>query len=190
MRSVLLALVTTSALLSGCAGIVRSDPASEKVYRDVSSAVLNTRPIGHVDHGSAQNVKIGDQSPSLDADSIKGRFEIVTVRGEMGKKFEINSAAVCDCFGFRKYSVVPVSFLADTTGRVVFKADGSSSQTLKGVFPADGTYHLVIVADKSKAGFRIGEIKAGLAYPSGFKPDVLTIPMTGHPTGLVRVKYE
>jgi hypothetical protein len=91
-------------LLTGCAGIVRSEFAGNKTYSDIKSAKLSSTAIGKVEFGDFKNIKISTDSPSIDSASVKGRYEIVSVHGEKGKYFTMTITAICDCLGFRKGS--------------------------------------------------------------------------------------
>ena len=184
-------ILAASLILGGCAGIVRTDNAGDKKYSDIKSAKLDTKAIGEVNNGDFKNIKISTSSPSIDSASLKGRYEIVSVSGEKDKTFEITVAAICDCLGFRKWSIVPFSYLIDESGNIVSTGKFASPnvQLLSGNFPDTGKYYVLIVADSASAGKRVGEATAGLSLGNTYTPDALTISMTSHPTGIVQVNF-
>lgn len=190
-RSLLL-LVLSMFFFSGCAGIARTDSAGNEKHPDMRSAKLASKPIGRIEYDSFKSLKISAESPYLESESLKGRYEIVSIQGKKGQQFLITTTGICDCLGFRKWSVVPFSYLLDGDGGIVLagKSTTPMAQTLAGAFPEDGDYYLMIVADSTSAGKRIGVISGGLAVPGRpYVPDIITLPMTSHPTGLVQVHY-
>lgn len=191
MKAFVYSILAVSLVLSGCAGIVRTDNAGDKKYSDVKAAKLDTKAIGEVNYGDFKNIKISANSPSIDSASLKGRYEVVSVHGEKDKPFEITVAGICDCLGFRKWSIVPFSYLVDETGNTVStgKFATPNVQLLAGTFPADGNYYVLIVADSVSAGKGVGEVYAGLMAGGIYKPDAFTISMTSHPTGIVQVNW-
>lgn len=185
--------VTLSAcliLLTGCAGIARSHSAGDKTFTDVRSAKLGTESIGKVEYGEAKNIRVSSDSPSINSDSLKGRFEVVSVHGEKGQPFSITVAGVCDCLGFRKWSVVPISFLLDASGNTVAvgKFATTFAQGLNGVFPETGEFYVMLVADSESEGKTVGELRTGLSLPGGYVPG-FSMSMDSHPTGIVQVNF-
>lgn len=179
--------------LSACASISRSDFAGDARHTDLRTAALNTKPIGQVEYGNARNIKIGMSSPVMTADSLNGRFEVVSIQGVKGRPYAITVAAICDCLGFRKWSVVPEAYLLDHDGNTL--AQGAFiSPTIRyitGTFPQDGEYKVLVAADATSEGERVGEIRGGMAIPGqGFIPNVLQLALRSHPTGIVQVNYE
>lgn len=107
------------------------------------------------------------------------------------KSFEITVAAICDCLGFRKWSVVPYSYLFDESGNIVStgKFATPNVQLLSGKFPAAGTYFVMIVADSVSEGKSVGEASTGILLGKGYVPDALAISIKSHPTGIVQVNF-
>lgn len=193
MNIAILVLSAASLLsLTGCAGIVRSDSAGNEKYADIKSAKLGTKAIGRVENGDAKNIKISSDSPSVDYGSLKGKFEIVSVHGEKGQLFAMTVAGICDCLGFRKKSVVPFSYVLDHAGNIVStgKFATPNVQSLTGVFPESGDYFVMVVADSTSKGKKVGEISGGLALPGApYIADFATLPMRSQPTGIVQVNF-
>ncbi len=191
MKALLYSILAVCLVLGGCAGVVRTDNAGDKKYSDIKSAKLDTKAIGEVTYGDFKNIKISTSSPSIDSDLLKGRYEIVSVSGEKDKSFEITVAGICDCLGFRKWSIVPHSYLVDESGNTIStgKFATPNVQLLAGNFPATGNYYVMIVADSASAGKRVGEVYAGLMAGGIYKPDAFAISMTSHPTGIVQVNW-
>jgi hypothetical protein len=191
MKALVSSVLAACLVLSGCAGVVRTDNAGDKKYSDVKAAKLDTKAIGEVNYGDFKNIKISANSPSIDSASLKGRYEVVSVHGEKDKSFEITVAGICDCLGFRKWSIVPFSYLVDEAGNTVStgKFAAPNVQLLSGSFPADGNYYVLIVADSTSAGRRVGEVYAGLMSGGVYKPDAFAVSMTSHPTGIVQVNW-
>ena len=71
--------------LTGCAGAVRSDFAGNNTYNDINSAKLGSMPIGNVQYGDFINIKISTNSPSIESEPVKGRYEIISVHGKKGQ---------------------------------------------------------------------------------------------------------
>jgi hypothetical protein len=58
------------------------------------------------------------------------------------------------------------------------------------VFPEDKDYYVMVVAESTSEGKKVGEVTGGLSIPGkAYVPDVLTLSMTSHPTGIVQVKF-
>jgi hypothetical protein len=177
--------------LSACASISRFDFAGDARHPDLRTAALNSKPIGQVEYGSARNIKIGTNSPLMVADSLNGRFEIVSIQGVKGRPYSITVAALCDCLGFRKWSVVPEAYLLDHLGNTVAQGarTAPTSRYITGTFPEDGEYKVLVLADATSEGARVGEIQGwvpGPAAVAGF----LSISMQSHPTGIVQVNHQ
>ena len=193
MKKVFLTFSATFLLfLAGCAGIVRSDFAGNQKYPDIKSAKLSSKSIGQVEYGDSKNIKISSDSPSIDSGSLKGKYEIVSVHGEKGQSYTMTIAAICDCLGFRKWSVVPFSYVLDNAGNILStgKFATPNVQSLAGVFPENGDYYVMVVADGTSEGKKVGEVGGGLAVPGkAYVPDSLTLSMTSHPTGIVQVNF-
>jgi hypothetical protein len=179
------------ALLTGCAGISRTGFAGNDVHHDLRSTALNVAPIGVVEYGQARNIKISVDSPMLEAGPLRGRFEVVKIRGTQGRRYTLTVAARCDCLGFRKWSVVPHAYLLDQEGNVITqgRALTPTTQHLAGSFPKDGEYKVLVVADGTSQGKKVGEFSGGALLP-GYVYVPLNFVKTSHPTGLVQVNYQ
>lgn len=185
-------LVIVAALsLSACASISRPDFAGDVRHADLRAAALSTKPIGHVEYGNARNIKIGTNSPLMAADPLNGRFEIVSIQGVKGRPYAITVAAICDCLGFRKWSVVPEAYLLDQHGDTLAQGAKTALTTryITGTFPEDGEYKVLVLADATSEGERVGEIQAWLPGPAA-AAGFLSMSMRSHPTGVVQVNHQ
>jgi len=185
-------LVMLAALsLSACASISRSDFAGDARHTDLRTAALNTKPIGQVEYGNARNIKIGTNSPLMATDSLNGRFEVVSIQGVKGRPYAITVAAICDCLGFRKWSIVPEALLMDQDGNTLAQGavTAPTIRYITGTFPQDGEYKVLVMADATSEGKSVGEILAWIPGPI-VTPGFLSISMRSHPTGVVQVNHQ
>ncbi len=176
--------------LSACASISRSEFAGDVRHSDLRTAALSTKPIGHVEYGNGRNIKIGMNSPLMVGESLKGRFEVVSLQGVRGQPYALTVLAICDCLGFRKWTVVPDAYLLDHEGMMI--AQGAiispTHRHITGVFPRDGEYKVLVMADATHEGEKVGSIRAWLPG-GGLTSSFLDIPKRSHPTGIVQVSY-
>lgn len=185
-------LLTCSLMLSGCA-TVRSDFAGNKTYNDIKSIKLDSAAIGSVEYGKVGRFKITTNSPLIDSPSQKGRYELISVRGTQGQSFLMTIAGLCDCLGFRKWSIVPYTYLIDGSGNTISTGTFGSpnAQVLKGTFPESREYYVMVVADSASEGRKVGQVNAGLAIPgAAYVPNALSLSMTSHPTGSFLINFQ
>lgn len=180
--------LSLSALLAGCAGIARNEDASTQVFREVRAAALSIKAIGAVERGQSNTLKIGSGSPSLQSQDTAGRFEIVSINGEKQRAFKLSVTGLCDCTGFRKWTVAPLAYLVDGSGNVISRLDslGPTVVVLNGTFPYDGVYKLVVVADSTRADAKVGELGVG---SGSLILGLIGIPLTAQSTGKVAVAH-
>ena len=114
------------------------------------------------------------------------KFEGVGVEGKAGERVAITVISICDCLGFRKWAVYPVAQLLKENGDLVAseKIENPKVKNLTGIFPETGRYKILVIADNTNEGKKLGDI-AG--YIGGLQ--VLTIPEKVHPTGLMQVNW-
>lgn len=181
----LLPLVLIS-LLSACANVERKESAADKMYKDAKSAAVATQPLMSVQKGKFVNIDITSNSPSIQGQKKPNKFEVVSVNGRKDQKFNFIVAALCDCLGFRKWSIAPEAYLFDNNGELVAQETTLNpiAKSLTGSFPADGEYKVLVVADDTNDGSPIAEVPIQL----GLVP-VATLPQTVHPTGIVQVYW-
>jgi ribosomal protein S2 len=80
-----------------------------------------------------------------------------------------------------------VAYVFDSAGGLIANEEkivDPKVKVLKGVFPSDGIYKVVVVADNTNKGKKIGE---AIGYLAGLP--VFAIAETIHPTGLVQVSW-
>jgi len=176
--------------LSACASILRSDFAGDVRHSDLRTAALNVKPIGHIEYGNGRNIKIGMDSPLIAGETLKGRFEVVSIQGTQGQPYAITVVAICDCLGFRKWTVVPDAYLLDHEGKTVTQGTviSPTHRYITGTFPRDGEYKVLVLADANHEGEKVGSISAWLPG-GGLTSGFLDIPKRSHPTGIVQVSY-
>lgn len=187
-----LAPVLALSMLSGCASITRSQFAGDQTYTALDAAMKTTSPIGDIKFGDARRIRIDATSPLMDTPAQRGRFESVTINGRKGSNYQLTIAGVCDCLGFRKWSVAPKAFLFNDRAELI--AEGTQVnpqiQTLLGKFPEDGIYRILVIADDSRTGERLSSVQGGVPAGAVFIPNVFTIPVSSHPTGIVSVSVQ
>lgn len=193
MKKYLIALFSSCLFLYGCASSVRSEAVGKQRFTSVESAAANVQPVGQVNFGEPKRVKIVEESPSIDGLGAIGRFEVVTLSGRAGDSYKLTAYSVCDCFGFKKWAVLPHLYLLDGSKKVISKDAvvlSSRLRSLSGIFPKDETYYLLIVADAESEGKKLDDVSIGVALPGkGFVPDLLSVSMTSHPTGVVQIGW-
>ena len=176
----ILASAIFSMALAGCAGIKRDNYAGNIVYTNLKVAKTSTHAIGEVKSNDFKNIKISEKSPTLDTPQLKGRYEIVNIKGEKGSSFNIVTIPICDCLGFRKWMISPHTFLLDSEGEII-----SSGNMMNGAFPSSGDFSVLIVANILNEGNVVGKI----VDPIVLAPGHFAIPIKSHPTGIVQIKF-
>lgn len=166
--------ITCVLMLSSCA-TSRPSSLGDKYYFDLGSAALAAAPLGKLEKGVPLTLKVGSYSPNVLTEYSKGRFEVLDVSGIEGQKYWISVAAICDCLGFRKGSLVPAVFLVDIDGNIVsvIVEPKGIVQYIYGEFKKSGVYKLVIVADNRLEGEAVGKLVSpmfigGIATPENF----------------------
>jgi hypothetical protein len=194
MKTRLLLVLTSVLLFAGCAGVPvtdlkRTEGFADKKISDISNAPKVMKPVGALAFGKVVKISLDDKlSPVFTQDGVDSRFELLEVIGKKDQPFLINVVAECDCLGFAKKSVAPIAYLLDSTGTVVVHETPNERpeadlmykmfKTLRGKFPADGTYYVAVVADyhgarNVRVGDAVGYIgfipfkKAIYQYPTG-----------------------
>lgn len=175
------------AALTGCATASRTEAVSAKVFTTTSEAVAEVTPITSLQRGKGIDIKIETNSPSIKGKRVPNKFEVVDIIGKKGDAYTLIVASRCDCLGFRKYSIYPDASLLDQTGAPIGEVTSSSPKirVLRGTFPKDGTFKLVVIADNTEEGKKVGEVDVYFRALSLFKIDE-----TVHPTGRVEVNFE
>lgn len=193
MKKYLIALFSSCLFLSGCASNAPPESVGKQTFTSVESAAANVQSFGQINFGESKRVKIVEGSPSIDGSGATGRFEIVSLSGRAGDPYNLTAYSVCDCFGFKKWAVLPHLYLLDGSKKVVSKdavVVSSRLRSLAGIFPKDDTYYLMIVADAKSEGKKLDDVAIGVALPGkGFVPDLLSVSMTSHPTGVVQIGW-
>jgi len=174
MKIRLLFVLSFGLLIAGCAGLPvtdlkRTDSYADKKISEISSAPTVMKPVGTLILDHAFKITLDDKrSPIFTQDGVDSRFELLEVAGKKDQPFTINVVAMCDCLGFAKKAVAPVVYLLNSSGAVVGKETPNERpekdtlykmfKTLKGSFPADGTYIVAVVADYHGArDVRVGD---------------------------------
>lgn len=193
MKKYFIALFSSCLFLYGCASTERPDGLGKQRFTSLESAVANVQPVGQIRFGESKNVKIIEESPYFDRAGSSGRFEVISLEGKAGDSYKLTAYSVCDCFGFKKWAVLPRLYLLDGSKKVISKDAivlSSRSRYLAGVFPKDDAYYLLVVADAESEGRRLEDVSIGVALPGqAFVPDLLSVPMTSHPTGVVKIGW-
>jgi hypothetical protein len=186
MQIKMLSVAIFSIVLTACASVTRTDVATNKIYPNIKAAVLDTKPLINVTYGEFVNVKIENVSPSVSGQKSLNKFEVVGLDGIKNQPFTIGVNSVCDCLGFKKWAVYPVAYLFDDSGAVIAqeKIGDPMSKILTGVFPADGHYKVLVIADNTNEGKKIGD---AVGYMGAFK---FSLAETVHPTGLIQVNWQ
>lgn len=183
-------LLALALIVASCAAPqLRATDDGERVFESIPAALAALSPTGTLSPGASTKLVISEKkSPSLKQGRLNNRFEILEVNGRKGQPFIFTTLAVCDCLGFRKWAVFAAPSLVDQTGQVVAHDKpgyAPEMRTIDGVFPEDGRYYLVVVADRKFEGSEMGQIAAtGL---TGLP--IMGIPLTVHPTGDLIVQW-
>lgn len=196
-----LPLVLLSVLLfAGCAGVPvtdlkRTEGFADKKISAIADAPKVMKPVGVLALGKVVKITLDEKiSPVFTQDAVDSRFELVELVGKKDQPFSINVVAECDCLGFAKKAVAPVAYLLDSSGAVVAQETPNERpvddvlykmfKTVKGKFPADGSYYLAVVADYHGArSVRVGDAVGYI----GFVPIKKAIYQ--YPTGLVYIGW-
>jgi hypothetical protein len=184
---ILVSLVLSLTLIS-CASVKRTDIEATTTYSDVKTAALATKPLIEVKYSDFVNVKISDISPSVSGKSAPNKFEVISLAGVKDQAFTVVISSLCDCLGFRKWTVYPVAYMFDSAGGLVANEEkivDPKVKILKGTFPNDGVYKIVVIADNTNKGKKIGE---AIGYLAGVP--VFAVAETIHPTGLIQVNWQ
>lgn len=193
MKKCFVVLFSLCLFLYGCASTERPDGLGKQRFTSVESAAANVQPVGQIKFGESKSVKIVEESPYFDRAGSSGRFEVISLDGKAGDSYKLTAYSVCDCFGFKKWAVLPHLYLLDGSKKIISKDAvvlSSRFRSLAGVFPKDDTYYLLVVADAESEGRRLDDVSIGVALPGqAFVPGVLSVPMTSHPTGVVRIGW-
>lgn len=174
-----------AASLVACSNVRRTEvPASEK-YTDIKSAVKNIKPLSNIEYGKFIRLNINDLSPSVYLDDAAGRFEVVGIQGSKNQSFQIVLQSICDCTQFRNVTTSPLVYLLDSMGEVIAKEEIVDYRTrvLKGAFPSDGDYRVLVIANNKNEGKAVGE---GFVYIGGMR---FADPEFIHPTGMIRISW-
>ena len=173
-------------ILTGCISTKRTS-SIVTVYDDISIATTNVKPLVSLSYGTSQRILIEENvSPKikLNFEEETDYFEVISIDGKKGQAFNLEVSALCDCLGFRKWGVLPDSFLISPEGQQVGVRNNTSIDQIRhtGNFPMDGKYKLMVIAKSKYVGQKIGDVK-------GYLPNTSTIslPVTVHPTGTVIV---
>lgn len=179
--------------VSGCASVAtRTDNASDKKYTSVQAAVQETTALTNLIKGKTKGIQIKSESPYMLSNETSGRFEVVQLQGTKDEPFTIIANAKCDCWGFRKWSVMPIIYVTDNSGNVIVKnaTPGSSVNVIQGTFPQDGKYSVLIGADEKSEGRVARTEQASIAFANGiYIPNAFTVAIKSHPTGDVDVTW-
>ncbi len=168
-------------LLAGCSTMSRVDSVSGISHSSLSDASQSVIEVGTISKNSSIRLEImEDISPKINHEETLDYFEVISVDGVAGEKFSFRSDALCDCLGFRKWSVNPKSYLFDSQGNTIEVSlkDSPTHTEITGIYPETGKYKLVILAESKYVGKRLGSIPG---YISGV--NAFSLPLTAHPTG-------
>jgi hypothetical protein len=183
----ILATALLMLFLTACASVTRTEGASGEKYDGLALAAMKSKPLAQLEPGRHVNLKLTELSPTVSLGRVVGKFEMLGLRGTKDQTFKIHVMALCDCLGFRKWSVSPVVYLLGPRGEVIAKEGVVDPKTrlLEGAFPADGDYQLLIIADTSALGSRLADVVA-------YNPNTgsaIVMAETAHATGTVGVRW-
>lgn len=186
----LLALLLVPLVLAACATPqVRGTDDGDRIFESMPAALSALKPTGELSPGGSARLVITEKkSPLLKQGGLNHRFELLELKGRKDQPFIFTTLAVCDCLGFRKWAVAASVSLLDQNGQsIATDSPGRDPQSrqLTGVFPADARYYLLVVADRTFEGRRMGSVTA--TGMSGLP--IMDIAMTVHATGDVIVQW-
>lgn len=199
MKLRLLLVLSIGLLFAGCGAMPtdmkRTEGFADKKITDISSAPKIMKPVGALVPGKPVKITLDEKlSPVFAQGEVNSRFELLEVAGKKDQPYAIDVVARCSCFGFSKRAVHPVGYLLNESGAVVAqetpnaRTEGDAFYkmvtSLRGSFPADGTYFVAVVADyHGERKVRVGDA-IGYAAGSEFR-----LPIYQYPTGDVVVSW-
>lgn len=153
-------------MLGACSGVPHSaqPPASadqDSIVRSNLEAIHNAQvvplpldPQSSVPHGIA-----GDAS--MQFGSSLSNYRVYSLKLKKGERYRLNVNSFCDhtCMGINKFALKPRAVLMDAYGTVIPNKPprpstviGMTSMGWDGEAPEDGTYYLLVAADKEDIG--------------------------------------
>jgi hypothetical protein len=170
--------------INGCASS-RSDYMGDTNFSDISTAKMNTKPIGSVDYGESIKFKVTDSSPNLEVNDTKGKYEIFHISGIQGRPYFISVVAICDCLGVRKQSIVPTIYFLKKNGEVLNRGTQvtPTAQYVSGKFPLSEDYYILIVADEKNEGKSVGRLNVDPV-------NSISMALTAAKTGTAFINWE
>lgn len=184
----LLAALAVGLALGGCASTAsRSEASSSQIYTSAKEGAASVKPIVTMQRGQNIHIFIESTSPQVDGKRVPNKFEVVGIEGKRGEPYTIVVAPRCDCLGFRKWSVYPVASMLDQNGEPVGTVEqvGPKNRVLRGTFPQDGVFKLVLIADNTEEGTKLGNVAGFIGGVT-----VFNIAETVHGTGRVEVNFQ
>lgn len=191
MRLKRILCLTLAITLAGCVPFMTESRNGkfDTVFSDIVEAAKTVPPLITMKKGQDTPIKIStEKSPKLKRDNATDSFEVVSLTGKKDEAFTIQLGAICDCLGFRKWSAVPVPLLISPNGtQVTFSQEGeTTAKIIRGTFPMDGEYKLIVIADTSLNNRVVGR---AMGYdPATYSQ--FSVSITAHPEGTVIVWWK
>ncbi|WHI50453.1 hypothetical protein P3339_18720 [Microbulbifer sp. MLAF003] len=194
MKKILkLIVVTLAVFLSGC-GLIKEKRqlAISEVYTSLDSAASEVPSMLKLSRGDSLQIEISEGlSPRLKRGEHTDYFEVVEVEGAKETEFSLVLHAMCDCLGLRKWAVLSEVYLVSPSGKQVeLHRSGLQSMTVAGEFKEMGPHKFIIIASSKYEGQKMGSIDGYLPLGKPAQVIELSLPLTVHPTGTLKVEYE
>ncbi|XXF07420.1 hypothetical protein M1D96_07700 [Pseudomonas sp. D1-3] len=153
-------------MLGACSSAPQSSPAplaaeQDSIVRSNLEAIHNAQvvplpldPGSKVPHGLASDA-------SMQFGSSLSNYRVYSLQLKQGERYRLNVNSLCDhtCMGINKFALKPRAVLMDAYGTVIPNTParpstviGMTSMGWDGEAPEDGTYYLLVAADREDIG--------------------------------------
>lgn len=153
-------------MLGACSSAPQPSPAplpadQDSIVRSNLEAIHNAQvvplpldPNSNVPHGLASDA-------SMQFGSSLSNYRVYSLKLKQGERYRLNVTSLCDhtCLGINKFALKPRAVLMDAYGTVIPNKParpstviGMTSMGWDGEAPEDGTYYLLVAADKEDIG--------------------------------------
>jgi len=142
---------------------------------------------------TGEDFDIEQSDPIFAFPDYLSNYKIFSFSGDIDDKFQIKVWSSCDCLGFDKRILVPVTYVFDETGKVIdYEVVGAKSDIghifykVIGSFESSSKLFLFVGADNSRVGKTMG---TGEAMVDGYKPTGIIVRSTSNPYGEFSVEH-
>lgn len=195
----IIVVIFLGSLVSGCATTGLADYAkleglkADKVAT-TTLQMINSNNVESFINRQEFSTEIRQWDPVAQFDRYRSHFRIYKFHANQGERYEVNLRSLCQCGGFAKRILYPITMLIDSKGNIIndspstLKIENASwslpmnvHSILNGQLEESGTYYVVVAAENQSVAKQVSRTRGFIVTSGVFA--IIGMPVVSHPTG-------